>query len=123
MNASFSIQLRNGATSRDKWGALVGDFKKIYDYQTCLGNNQDYWSLNLNEKLAWGLPRNFGQVQYEMIGEFLGTQLILNPPHMWDLMDDVDNTYKQSSLTPNDAINLNEAIDLNEDPMDATKVM
>jgi hypothetical protein len=58
-----------------------------------------------------------------MIGEFLGTQLILNPPHMWDLMDDVDNTYKQSSLTPNDAINLNEAIDLNEDPMDATKVM
>lgn len=36
---------------------------------------------------------------------------------MWDLMDDADNTYKQSSLTPNDAINLN------EDPMDATKVM
>jgi hypothetical protein len=36
---------------------------------------------------------------------------------MWDLMDDVDGTYKQYSLMLNDAINLN------EDPMDATKVM
>jgi hypothetical protein len=36
---------------------------------------------------------------------------------MWDLMDDVDDTYKQSSLVFNDAINLN------KDPMDATKVM
>jgi hypothetical protein len=48
-----------------------------------------------------------------MIGEFWGTQPILNPPHMWDLMDDVDDTYKQSGLMPNDAINLNE--DLNVD--------
>jgi hypothetical protein len=31
MNASFSIQLPNGATWKDKWGAFVGDFKKIYD--------------------------------------------------------------------------------------------
>jgi hypothetical protein len=52
MNASFSIQLRNDVTWKDKWGALVGDFKKIYDYKTGAGNNQNYWSLNLNEKLA-----------------------------------------------------------------------
>jgi hypothetical protein len=39
---------------------------------------------------------------------------------MWDWMDDVDNTYKQFGLMLKDAISLNEAINLNEDPMDAT---
>jgi hypothetical protein len=52
MNASFPTQLQNGITCKNKWGALIGDFKKIYDYKIGIGNNQDYWSLNLNEKLA-----------------------------------------------------------------------
>ncbi len=58
-----------------------------------------------------------GKYCLRWLGEFLWTRTIFNPPHMWDLMDDVDDTYKQSNLMLNDAINLN------EDPMDATKVM
>lgn len=58
-----------------------------------------------------------GEYCMRWLGEFLWTRTIFNPPHMWDLMDDVDDTYKQSSLMLNDAINLNEV------PMDATKVM
>ncbi len=49
-----------------------------------------------------------------MVIKFLGTCPTFNPPHMWDLMDDVDMNYKLFGLTPNDSINLNEdSIDAN----------
>jgi hypothetical protein len=73
MNARFSTQARNSATCKDKWGVLPRDFKKIYEYKIGTGNNQNYWSMNMEEKLAQGLLRNFGQGLYEMIVEFLGT--------------------------------------------------
>ncbi len=42
MNAGFSIQMTNGVAYKNKWGVIVGDFKKIYDYKLKIGNNQDY---------------------------------------------------------------------------------
>jgi hypothetical protein len=59
MNATFSIQIRNGVACKNKWGAIASDFKKIYDYTLGTGNNQDYWSLNTTEKVARGLPKMF----------------------------------------------------------------
>jgi hypothetical protein len=52
MNAGFSTQMRNGVACKDKWGAIVRDFKQIYDYKLRIGNNQDYWSLSTVEKVA-----------------------------------------------------------------------
>jgi hypothetical protein len=43
-----------------------------------------------------------------MIAKILGTCPIFNPLHMRDLMDDAHRNYKPSSLTPNNAININE---------------
>jgi hypothetical protein len=38
-----------------------------------IGHNEDYWSLNLQEKRASHLPRNFGHGVFNMIKEFMGT--------------------------------------------------
>ncbi len=108
INAWFSIQMRNGVACKDKWGAIVRDFKKIYDYKLETWNNQNYESLNTIEKTAQGLPKTFVWGLYEMVREFLGTRPTFNPLHMWDLIDDVDGNYKPFGLTPNDSINLNE---------------
>jgi hypothetical protein len=65
----------------------------------------------------------FGQGLYEMITNFLGTHPIFNPPHMQDLMDDVDGNYNSYGLTPNIAINLNEnSIDANYEALQNVKV-
>jgi hypothetical protein len=32
----------NGATCKDKWGSLYGDYKKITDYMGIIGQNEDY---------------------------------------------------------------------------------
>jgi hypothetical protein len=42
MNASFSSHLQKGARCKNKWGAFVGNFKKIYDYKIGTKNNQEY---------------------------------------------------------------------------------
>jgi hypothetical protein len=65
----------------------------------------------------------FGQGLYEMITNLLGTHPIFNPPHMQDLMDDVDGNYNSYGLTPNIAINLNEnSIDANYEAMQNVNV-
>jgi len=36
-------------------------------------HNENYWSLNLQEKRASHLPCNFGHGVFDMIKEFMGT--------------------------------------------------
>jgi hypothetical protein len=60
MNVECSNQLKNGVACKDKWGSLVGDFKKICDYKASIKNNQDYWSMTNVEKSTIRLPWNFG---------------------------------------------------------------
>jgi hypothetical protein len=38
---------RNIVAYKDKWGAINGDFKRIFDYMASIGNNIRYWDLTL----------------------------------------------------------------------------
>jgi hypothetical protein len=59
-----------------------------------IGQNEDYWSSSLQEKITSHLPRNFGHGVYDMIKEFMGVRPIFTPPHVRDLIVDGNNLYK-----------------------------
>jgi hypothetical protein len=61
--------------------------------------------MNLANKVALGLSKNFGQGLYDMITKLLGIRPFFNPHG--DIMDGTYHIYRPSSLTPSDAINLN----------------
>jgi hypothetical protein len=42
MANGHSKHFYNGATCKDKWGFLYGDYKKIIDYMGIVGHNEDY---------------------------------------------------------------------------------
>jgi hypothetical protein len=67
---------------KDKWGVILGKFKKIYDYMVRTEHNEKYWSMTIVDMVDFNLPKNFDQGMYEMIDEFLGMRLIFNSPHM-----------------------------------------
>jgi len=94
MSASFSQYLRNGLAYKNKWGSILGDFKKLFNYMLGIGHNEDYWALSSQEKALHHLPHHFGCDMYEMIHDFMGNRPIFNPPHVRDMMDDGDENYK-----------------------------
>jgi len=95
-------------TCKDKWWSIYDHFKKKIDCMVGTSHNENYWSLNLQEKRASHLPCNFGHGVYDMIKEFMGTWPILTPPHVKDLMVDGDEVYKPHDHTLEDAIHLND---------------
>ncbi len=42
MQFGCSQHMRNGLTCKDKWGTIVGKFKKIFDHMSVIGQNEDY---------------------------------------------------------------------------------
>jgi len=61
--------------------------------------------MNLANKVALGLARNFGQGLYDMITKLLGIRTFFNPHG--DIMDETYHIYRPFNFTPSDAINLN----------------
>jgi len=79
--------------------------QKEIDYMVGTNHNENYWSLNLQEKRASHLPCNFGHGVFDMIKEFMGTWPILHHPmsKIWWLMERM-----YTSHTLEDAIHLND---------------
>jgi hypothetical protein len=61
--------------------------------------------MNLANKVAFGLSKNFVQGLYDMIAKLLGTRPFFNPHG--NTMDETYHIYGPSTFTPSDAINLN----------------
>ncbi len=76
MEVSYSEHMRNGPACKHKWHTIASDFKKIYGFMACTGNNQDYWTMGVQERIVAHLPQNFGRGIHDMIHEFQGSRPI-----------------------------------------------
>ncbi len=52
MKFGYTTHLKNDPTCKDKGGFICKDFKKIYDYMVGIGHNEEYWSMNVINKVA-----------------------------------------------------------------------
>ncbi len=43
MVLGFSQHMKNGFAYKDKWGSILKEFKKIFDYMFRTWHNEDYW--------------------------------------------------------------------------------
>jgi len=50
---------------------LNGDYKKIHDYMSGMGHNEEYWDMSTKEKITQGWPKNFSKVFFELIDSFM----------------------------------------------------
>jgi hypothetical protein len=55
----------NRHVRKDKWGALYGDFKRIYEYFIrTIGHGDTHWDLTLHDKTQFNKCSSFLQVQH-----------------------------------------------------------
>jgi hypothetical protein len=80
MAEGVSPQERDDSACMTKWNSLYGDFKKIKDYHAGTGHNLSYWTMTAEERDEHGLPRNFSNIHFEMINDFLRERPAVNPP-------------------------------------------
>lgn len=72
MKVGCSSHVPNDPTCKDIWSMISSNFKNIFDFMMGIGQNQDYWAMNAQEKNKVQLPHNFRKGMYEMIDEFIG---------------------------------------------------
>jgi hypothetical protein len=87
MNVDNSTHLKNDLACKDKWNAIIGELKKIHDYNARTRKNEDHWNMNAQNKTTFNLLQSFGRGMFKMIQEFLMNRPIFEPPHMRDSMD------------------------------------
>jgi hypothetical protein len=108
MNVGCSTHVRNSLACKDKWSMIASNFKNIFDFMVHIGQNQDYWAMNIEERNNARLFYNFGQGLYKMINELFNKRPIFQPPHMRNLMANGDGIFKPTRQTPNEPIELND---------------
>jgi hypothetical protein len=90
MATSFFEHTKKRPACKDKWGIISGDFKKVFSYMLQTTHNQNYWTLSPQEKVTFHLPKKVPKNFYDPLLKFMGIKPIYNPPHVQDLMGDVD---------------------------------
>jgi len=83
----------NGATCKDKWVSLYGDYKKITKYMGVISHNEDYWAMSIEDRVTPGLPKSFNRSYFDLIDEFMQNSLCFNLPHSQDSMNLEDDIY------------------------------
>jgi hypothetical protein len=79
---------RDGAACKYKWQMLLSDYKKIADFHSGTGmNEEEYWGLTFADKKSVGLPRTFFEEVYGRMHSWLRHQATMNPPHVQDLLN------------------------------------
>jgi len=61
MVTKYSQHIRNDIACKDKWGLIIGVFKKVVDYMSRTSHNQEYWTLSPQEKNCFPYTMNFSQ--------------------------------------------------------------
>jgi hypothetical protein len=56
MVTKYSQHTTNDLACKEKWGLIIGDFKKVVDYMLGTSHNQEYWTLSPQEKVVFHLP-------------------------------------------------------------------
>jgi hypothetical protein len=56
MKVGCSTHMKNNMTCKNKWGAIVGDFKKKNDYNARTRHNVDCWNIFIQERIGHGFP-------------------------------------------------------------------
>ena len=96
-----SICNRDGPSCKDKWGILIADYKRIYDFHKGTGINEEkYWSMSVPERIEENLPRHFLKENYDAIDDWYHIRPIINPPHVRDLSQPGDNVYSRATINP-----------------------
>jgi hypothetical protein len=79
---------RDGAACKYKWQTLLSDYKKIADFHSGIGvNEEEYWGLNFIERKSLGLPRSFYDEVHHWMHGWLRHRATMNPPHVQDLLN------------------------------------
>jgi hypothetical protein len=47
MNVGCSTHVKNNLASKDKWNMIASNFKKIFDFMVRIGQNQDYYAMDI----------------------------------------------------------------------------
>ncbi len=55
-NVSYSQHLKNDLTYKRNWGTTFGEFKKIFYHVLGTWQNEDYWAMSPQDKVAHHLP-------------------------------------------------------------------
>jgi len=116
MNARCSTHLRNGVACKDKWGLITKEFKNIFHYKQELDITKITSLWILGTKLLWDCQWILDRASMTWLYNFLAqgpysTHLVCGT--LWKYANCI--YIKKFSLTPIDAINLN------NDSKDATK--
>ncbi|KAG0606268.1 hypothetical protein M758_9G127100 [Ceratodon purpureus] len=86
---------RDGSACKYKWNTLLSDLKKIWDYHSRTGrNNEEYFTdTSPEEKKLYKLPKVFYISAYRNMAEWLRDKATLTPRHARDTMDPNDRNY------------------------------
>ncbi|GAQ90531.1 hypothetical protein KFL_006520070 [Klebsormidium nitens] len=72
---------RSASSCKDKWENLLGEVKKVRDYQRKIPSGKDgYWAMDSAAKREAALPPNVSQKVYDRIVEALGGTASMDPP-------------------------------------------
>ena len=111
MGSGFSIHYRDGMACKGKWHLLLPDYRRVVDYHTRTGiNDEDYWVLTPNELAAEKLPKSFSKEIYVRIHEWFGRRPQIQPPHVRDLLSPHDEVFPRGDFDSVD--DGNEVVDL-----------
>jgi hypothetical protein len=58
-NSGFSAHYRGPLGCKDKWQVLFSDYKKINDYRSGTGHNEDYFRMHSKRQKELNLSTNF----------------------------------------------------------------
>jgi hypothetical protein len=75
MKVGYSLHMRNGPTCKDKWGIVNNDFKWIFGYMARKKHNEEYSTMNVEDRMRLHLPHQFGR--HNMLRKLLNSKIDL----------------------------------------------
>jgi hypothetical protein len=91
--AGFSVHFRGSTGCKDKWQVLFSDYKKISDYKSGTGHNEEYFRMPSKRRKELNLPSNFCPSHYKEMERFLHQRPSVNPPHQRDNFAEDDHVF------------------------------
>jgi hypothetical protein len=96
-NSRFSAHYRGPLGCKDKWQVLFLDYKKINDYRSGTGHNEDYFRMHSRRRKELTLPTNFCQIHFKEMELFLHQRPSMNPPHQRDNFGENDHVFDSAT--------------------------
>ena len=99
MASGSSTHFRDGMACKGKWHLILPDYRRVADYQTRTGiNDEDYWLLIPNELTMEKLPKAFSKEIYVRLREWFGRRPQIQPPHVHDLLNPHNEVFQRENF-------------------------